>query len=253
MSTNTYWERVNVDPANYCPERGEYPHPRCEVDLYERGGPWSHIYGGCHGHKTIWHLQSGGASRPGWPTLAELDEGYRLTHDPGPLNHTNRKDTMTRTKPDTLTSIVEELSCWPGGTTVPIHGLAERLRHLIGERQFNEQEVAWCLDLDGRYSGQALSPELDDRVRAGKHHHQGGRMRYEMVQCNGVGCLEDNVHTDDRRHLGWIVGPDGEDLCPRCWAACQEALVAELGPDFELGPGPELEIRLRPKEQLGFF
>ena len=78
-------------------------------------------------------------------------------------------------------------------------------------------------------------------------------MRYEMLQCDGVGCLADHVHICDGRHLGWIVSPDDEDLCPRCWAARQEALIAELAPDFELGPGPELEIRLRPKEQLGFF
>jgi hypothetical protein len=63
---------------------------------------------------------------------------------------------------DTLTSIVEELSCWPDGTTVPIHGLAERLRPLIGKEGLDLQQVAWTLDMDGRYWGEALSPELDD-------------------------------------------------------------------------------------------
>ena len=73
----TYWEKQKIDPANYCPERGEYPHPGCDVELYEAGGPWSHIYGVCHGHKTVWHLQSGGAAHPSWPTLAELTgKGY---------------------------------------------------------------------------------------------------------------------------------------------------------------------------------
>ena len=34
-----YWEQQKIDPVNYCPERGEYPHPSCDVGLYETGGP----------------------------------------------------------------------------------------------------------------------------------------------------------------------------------------------------------------------
>ena len=75
----TYWEQQKIDPANYCPERGEYPHPGCDVEMYEAGGLWSHVYGVCHGHKTVWHLQSRGAAQPhpALPTLAELTgKGY---------------------------------------------------------------------------------------------------------------------------------------------------------------------------------
>jgi hypothetical protein len=68
----SYWADQKIDPANYCPERGEYPHPRCEIDLYVAGGPYCHLYGVCHGHKTLWHLQSGGRADPSWPTLAEM-------------------------------------------------------------------------------------------------------------------------------------------------------------------------------------
>jgi hypothetical protein len=75
----TYWEGKKMDSANYCPQRGEYPHAGCDVGLYERGGPWSHIYGVCHGHKTVWHLQSGGKTVPSWPTLDELPGGYVMT------------------------------------------------------------------------------------------------------------------------------------------------------------------------------
>lgn len=71
------WAEQKIDPANYCPERGEYPHDGCEIELYELGGPWSHIHGVCHGHKTLWHLQSGGTADSGWPTLDELEgKGY---------------------------------------------------------------------------------------------------------------------------------------------------------------------------------
>jgi hypothetical protein len=74
----SYWADQKIDPANYCPERGEYPHAECEVGLYEMDSSgWSHIHGVCHGHKTLWHLQSGGGADPSWPTLAELaGKGY---------------------------------------------------------------------------------------------------------------------------------------------------------------------------------
>lgn len=67
----------------------------------------------------------------------------------------------TATDTDTLASLVAELASWPGGTTVPVDGLAERLRPLIGSAPADRQQVAWILDLDGRHSGQALSPEQD--------------------------------------------------------------------------------------------
>ena len=76
-----YWDDMRIDPVNYCPERGEYPHAACTVELYEMGGPYSHLHGVCHGHKTIWHLQSGGAAWHELPTLDELpSEGYAVAH-----------------------------------------------------------------------------------------------------------------------------------------------------------------------------
>ena len=71
-----YWEQARIDPANYCPERGEYPHPECNVELYELGGPYSNIHGVCHAHKKVWHLVSGGRAWGELPTLNELDGGY---------------------------------------------------------------------------------------------------------------------------------------------------------------------------------
>jgi hypothetical protein len=61
---------------------------------------------------------------------------------------------------DTLISIIEELSCWPPGTTVDIKELAARLRPLIGREGLDAQQVAWTLDVDGRYWRDPLSPEL---------------------------------------------------------------------------------------------
>jgi hypothetical protein len=77
MTLGSYWMEQKIDPVNDCPERGEFPHANCEVEMYKGGGPWSLIYGVCHGHKTIWHMSSGGETDPTWPTLAELDESYR--------------------------------------------------------------------------------------------------------------------------------------------------------------------------------
>jgi hypothetical protein len=62
------------------PDRGEYPDAGCEIEPYEAGGDWSHIYGVWHKHGTLWHLQSGGEADPSWPTLAELaGKGYVRT------------------------------------------------------------------------------------------------------------------------------------------------------------------------------
>ena len=63
-------------PGELLPGAGEYPHPDCDVQLYEIGGPYSHIHGVCHGHKKVWHLQSGGRAWDELPTLNELDDGY---------------------------------------------------------------------------------------------------------------------------------------------------------------------------------
>jgi hypothetical protein len=80
VELGNYWEREKIDLLNYCPQRGEFPHIACKVELYEMGGSWSHLHGLCHGHKTIWHLQSGGRSWPELPTLDELaDEGYEVS------------------------------------------------------------------------------------------------------------------------------------------------------------------------------
>lgn len=50
--------------------------------MYELGSPWSHIHGVCHRHKTVWHLSSGGAADPTWPTLAQLrSKGYLMTRE----------------------------------------------------------------------------------------------------------------------------------------------------------------------------
>jgi hypothetical protein len=75
-----YWgESIGVDPANFCPERGEYPHVfGCDVSMYELdpNGDVSHLFGACHEHRTYWHLQSGGRPDPEWEALYEHAEGY---------------------------------------------------------------------------------------------------------------------------------------------------------------------------------
>lgn len=68
----TYLEKVKIDPANYCLLRGEYPHPACQVELYEGSGGIASIYGVCHAHRTYWHLQTGGSPSNDSPKLFEL-------------------------------------------------------------------------------------------------------------------------------------------------------------------------------------
>ena len=53
-----YWDDMRTDPMNYCPERGEYPHAACTVELYEMGGPRSHLHGSATGTR-----RSGTSSR----------------------------------------------------------------------------------------------------------------------------------------------------------------------------------------------
>lgn len=73
-------------------------------------------------------------------------------------------DTSTTDTPtSTLASVVEELEAWPDELTVNLSGLAARLRPLIGEEGLDVQQVAWALSIDGRYGGDPLSPELDER------------------------------------------------------------------------------------------
>jgi hypothetical protein len=71
-TTENYWESIKVDPMNYCPDRGGYPHAGCDVGLYEanHGRYMSHLYGACRAHPIYWHLQSGG--RP-WEDCPGLD------------------------------------------------------------------------------------------------------------------------------------------------------------------------------------
>ena len=79
-TTENYWEQERIDPANYCPHRGEYPHRWCEIQLHEGGHATAAIYGVCHQHKIYWLLQVGGAPDPDWPQLRALDNSYTESH-----------------------------------------------------------------------------------------------------------------------------------------------------------------------------
>jgi hypothetical protein len=73
----SYWAEQRIDPRNYCPHRGAFPHEQCDVELYEAGAIWSALHGVCHAHKKAWGLQSGGAAWDELPTLGELaGKGY---------------------------------------------------------------------------------------------------------------------------------------------------------------------------------
>jgi hypothetical protein len=72
-TTENYWDSIKVDPANHCPERGEYPHTDCDVGIYEGGTAISHLYGVCQEHRIYWHLQSGGRPWEDCPSFEELE------------------------------------------------------------------------------------------------------------------------------------------------------------------------------------
>ena len=80
-TTENYWESIKVDPANYCPERGDYPHTACDVALHEGGRAVSHLYGVCHSHRVYWHLQSGGCPWQDLPSLEALEAFERADLD----------------------------------------------------------------------------------------------------------------------------------------------------------------------------
>jgi hypothetical protein len=61
--------------------------------------------------------------------------------------------TSTDTTP--LSLVAEELRRWPPETEIHTGHLAERLRWLSACEDLDEQEVAWILDIDGRYGDTA--------------------------------------------------------------------------------------------------
>ena len=78
QAVESHWEKIRVDPANQCRDRGEDPHTNCDVALYEGNpaGHRSHMYAACRAHRFYWFLQSGGPVSEEYPTLSELGNDY---------------------------------------------------------------------------------------------------------------------------------------------------------------------------------
>jgi hypothetical protein len=77
--TMEYRESIQTDPFNFCPERGEFPHRGCELELREGspGPPCARQdWGACHAHRTYWPLQVGGVPDMDMPHIAQLGDDY---------------------------------------------------------------------------------------------------------------------------------------------------------------------------------